>query len=146
MKRLTTIIVLVFCINVFVCNAHQIINHTSYTLVDDYLKSFEESQNDVTFIFKGSGWNGKTFILQSPKRLLGEFKKDLFKELSFNMNPIVDANPGEIPFSLEVLDASASYKEIKVDLNINPAKGKFIVLYWEGANFSVKAYKNRIQN
>ena len=84
MKKLIVFTVLLLCMNIFMCNATQIINHNSFALVEDYIKTFKASQNDVTFIFKGNGWEGKTFKMTLPERLLGEFKKDLFEEISFN--------------------------------------------------------------
>lgn len=53
MKKLIVFTVLLLCMNIFECNASQIINHNSFTLIDDYLKTFKKSQNDVTFIFQG---------------------------------------------------------------------------------------------
>ena len=139
MKKLIVFTVLLLCMNIFMCNATQIINHNSFALVEDYIKTFKASQNDVTFIFKGNGWEGKTFKMTLPKRLLGEFKKDLFEEISFNCKQGEEKNG----IGLLVLNSDNSKIELEVGVTIDLLKGRYIVLYWEGVDFSIKAYKKR---
>lgn len=139
MKKLIVFTVLLLCMNIFMCNATQIINHNSFALVEDYIKTFKASQNDVTFIFKGNGWEGKTFKMTLPKRLLGEFKKDLFEEISFNCKQGEEKNG----IGLLVLNSDNSKIELEIGVTIDLLKGRYIVLYWEGIDFSIKAYKKR---
>lgn len=139
MKKLIVFIVLLLCMNIFMCNATQIINHNSFAFVEDYIKTFKASQNDVTFIFKGNGWEGKTFKMTLPKRLLGEFKKDLFEEISFNCKQGEEKNG----IGLLVLNSDNSKIELEIGVTIDLLKGRYIVLYWEGVDFSIKAYKKR---
>ncbi|MBO7521808.1 MAG: hypothetical protein J6T16_06180 [Opitutales bacterium] len=141
MRKLIVFSVLILCMNIFECNASQIINHNSFTLIDDYLKTFKKSPNDVTFIFEGNGWKNKTLKMTSPEYLLGEFKDKKFRELSFNLSE------GEkCVLGLAVLNADSSKIEMQIGIAIDISKGRFIVLNWEGSGFSMKAYKEKPKN
>lgn len=77
--------------------------------------------------------------MTSPKYLLGEFKEGLFKELSFNCLEGEEKNG----IGLLVLNSDNSKIELEIGVTIDLLKGRYIILYWEGVDFSIKAYKKR---
>ncbi|MBR4597938.1 MAG: hypothetical protein IKO42_06055 [Opitutales bacterium] len=138
MKKLMFLLAMFFCLPAAFAH-YIIINHNSYALADDYYaKSFTKSQNDVTFIFTGCGWEGKVFRMDAPKRILGEFKDKKFRELSFNL-----AEGEKCVWGLAVLNADGSKIEMQISVAIDISKGRFIVLNCEGSGFSMKAYKEK---
>ena len=124
--------------------ARTIIDHNSYALAGDYLKTFKKSQNDATFFFTGSGWEGKVFKMNAPKRILGEFKDKNFRELSFNFDECKEGV--ENSFEMSVINADCSKIEMRIAVDIDLSKGRFIVLHWDGSDFSMKAYKEKPKN
>ena len=124
--------------------ARIIIDHNSYALAGDYVKTFKKSQNDATFFFTGSGWEDKVFKMNAPERILGEFKDKKFRELSFNFDE--PGNAGKNVFVMEVANADGSKIEMRIAVDIDLSKGRFIVLHWDGSDFSMKAYKEKPKN